>query len=130
MQQELGRLREHGATLVALTPQLPEHSRGLVAKQQLGYELLSDPGNVYAAKLGLRFVLPEDLRQVYLTLNIDLPKHNGEPSWTLPIPGRFVIDRTGIVRAANVDPDYTRRPEPEQTLAELASLRTGGGSAA
>lgn len=65
---------------MALTPQLPEHSRGLAAKQQLGYELLSDPGNAYAARLGLRFALPEDLRQVCLAHNLDLPKHNGEPS--------------------------------------------------
>jgi len=122
LQQVLGQLSAHAATLVALTPQLPEHSRGLAAKQQLGYELLSDPGNAYTARLGLRFVLPDDLRQVYLAHNIDLPKHNGEPSWTLPIPGRLVVDRNGIVRAVDVDPDYTRRPEPEKTLAELARL--------
>lgn len=122
MQQVLGQLSAHAATLVALTPQLPEHSRGLAAKQQLGYELLSDPGNAYTARLGLRFVLPDDLRQVYLAHNIDLPKHNGEPSWTLPVPGRLVVDRNGIVRAVDVDPDYTRRPEPDKTLADLARL--------
>jgi peroxiredoxin len=122
LQQVLGQIVAHNATLVALTPQLPEHSRGMIAKQLLGYELLSDPGNAYAGKLGLRFALPDDLRAVYTARGLDLPKHNGEPSWTLPIPGRFVIDRTGVVRAANVDPDYTRRPEPEKTLQDLATL--------
>ena len=122
MQQVLGRLQEHGATLVALTPQLPEHSRGLAAKQQLGYELLSDPGNAYAAELGLRFALPDYLRELYQSRGLDLPKYNGEASWTLPMPGRFVVDRGGIVRAADVDPDYTRRPEPEKTLADLGRL--------
>ena len=122
MQQVLGQIVAHDATLVALTPQLPEHSRGMIAKQLLGYELLSDPGNAYAAKLGLRFTLPDDLRAVYAARGLDLPKHNGDPSWTLPIPGRFVIDRAGIVRAADVDPDYTRRPEPEKTLQDLTRL--------
>ena len=122
MQQVLDQLREHGATLVALTPQLPEHSRGLAAKQQLGYELLSDPGNAYAAKLGLRFALPDYLRELYQSRGIDLPKYNGEASWTLPVPGRFVVDRGGVVRAADVDADYTRRPEPEKTLADVARL--------
>ena len=111
-----------GATLLALTPQLPEHSRGLAEKQQLGFDLLSDPGSAYAAKLGLRFALPDDLRAVYLAHNIDLPRHNGEPSWTLPMPGRFVVDRTGMIRAADVDPDYTRRPEPEKTVADVVAL--------
>ena len=122
MQQVLGEITKHNATLVALTPQLPEHSRGMIAKQLLGYELLSDPGNAYAAQLGLRFALPDDLRAVYTARGLDLPKHNGEPSWTLPMPGRFVVDRSGIVRAADVDPDYTRRPEPEKTLQDLAAI--------
>jgi peroxiredoxin len=47
---------------------------------------------------------------------------NGEPSWRLPMPARFVIDRNGIVRAADVDPDYTVRPEPDLTVAELKTL--------
>lgn len=94
----------------------------MAAKQALGYELLHDPGNAYAAKLGLRFPLPEYLREVYRAIGLDLPKHNGDPSWTLPIPGRFVVDRTGVLQAVDVDPDYTRRPEPEKTLADLARL--------
>ena len=111
-----------GATLVALTPQLPEHSLKLAERHHITFDILSDPGNAYAAELGLRFALPEDLRAVYQSFGIDLPKHNGEPSWTLPMPGRLVVDRTGIVRAADVDPDYTRRPEPQKTLDDLAAL--------
>ena len=38
------------------------------------------------------------------------------------MPGRLVVDRTGIVRVVDVDPDYTRRPEPEKTVTDLASL--------
>jgi hypothetical protein len=38
------------------------------------------------------------------------------------VPARFVIDRAGIIRSANADPDYTRRPEPADTLAALKAL--------
>ncbi len=38
------------------------------------------------------------------------------------MPARFVIDRAGIVRSVDADPDYTRRPEPEQTLDVLRGL--------
>ena len=72
---------------------------------------------------GLAFTLPDDLRDVYLnTFKNDLAKRNGEPSWQLPMPARFVIDRGGIIRAADVDPDYTVRPEPEATVAILKTL--------
>jgi peroxiredoxin len=40
-----------------------------------------------------------------------------------PIPTRFVIDRNGIIRAAQSDPDYTTRPEPSDTLDALRALR-------
>ncbi len=75
-----------------------------------------------ATKYGLVFTLPEDLRRVYLEFGIDLTKANGDESWTLPIPARLVVDRNGIIRAAEADPDYTHRPEPADTIAVLRNL--------
>ena len=122
MQQVEGTLKELEATIVAITPQLPEASRSLIDKQKLSFDLLSDPGNAYAAELGLRFKLPDDLKAVYLSFGNDLAVRNGEGSWTLPMPGRFVIDRGGTVRAADVDPDYERRPEPQKTIDDVKAL--------
>ncbi len=85
--------------------------------------MLSDPGNRVASRFGLTFALPEDLREVYGTFGVDLKKYNGDDSWTLPMPARFVIDSTETVRAADVNPDYTVRPEPEETLRVLRILR-------
>ena len=125
MQAVLGDLEANGASLVALTPHLAEHSRAMRQKHGLNYHLLTDPGNAYAAELGLRFAFPEDLRKIYRSINIDLPRYNGDDSWTLPVPARFVVDPDGIVRAADVDVDYTRRPEPEKTLADVKALGLG-----
>jgi peroxiredoxin len=122
LQQIVGTLKEYGATLVAITPQLFERSHSQIAKQGITFDLLSDPGNDYAAKLGLRFKLPDDLKAVYLDFGIDLAAHNGDNSWTLPMPGRFVVDRAGIVRAVDVDPDYQYRPEPQKTVDDVKAL--------
>jgi peroxiredoxin len=122
LQQVVDTVKELGATIVAITPQLVEASRSLIQKQKISFDLLSDPGNAYAAKLGLRFTLPDDLKAVYLGFGNDLAVRNGEDSWTLPMPGRFVIDRGGIVRAADVDPDYERRPEPQKTVDDVKAL--------
>jgi len=59
---------------------------------------------------------------VYRTFPLDLEKFDGDASWTLPIPARFIIDREGIIRAAEADPDYTTRPEPDDTLRALRIL--------
>ena len=66
--------------------------------------------------------MPDDLKAVYRGFGIDLPVRNGEPSWTLPMPGRFVVDRGGIVRAVDADPDYERRPEPQKTVDDVKAL--------
>jgi peroxiredoxin len=123
LQQITGALKDLNATICAITPQPPDVNRQLVERHKLGFDLLCDHRNEYAAALGLRFELPADLKQVYLSLGLDLAAHNTEDSWTLPMPGRFVIDRNGIVRAADVDPDYRYRPEPEKTVADVKALR-------
>jgi peroxiredoxin len=89
----------------------------------LPFEMLRDHGNQVAARYGLVFTLPEELRAIYLKFGIDLAKGNGDGTWRLPIPARFVIDRTGVIRAADADPDYTRRPEPAMTVEVLQTLR-------
>jgi hypothetical protein len=38
-----------------------------------------------------------------------------------------VVDQQGVIRAAQSDPDYTTRPEPEDTLEALRALPSGRG---
>jgi len=111
-----------GAQLIAISPQLPEHSRELIERRHLTFPILSDRGNEVAARFGLRFAMPDYLRALYGTFPLDLEKFNGEPSWTLPIPARLIVDGDGIIRAVDADADYTRRPEPEKTLADLKAI--------
>ena len=122
MQGILNELEDLGASLVALTPQKSEHNRTSTDKNNLNFHLLTDPGNAYAAELGIRFELPADLRQVYLSLGIDLVAYNGNESWTLPMPARYVVDGGGIIRAADISVDYTHRSEPSKTLDDLRGL--------
>ena len=123
MQQVAGTLKELGTTICAVTPQLPEASRQLIERHKITFDLLADHRNEYAAKLGLRFELPADLKEVYLSFGNDLAVRNGEDSWTLAMPGRFVIDAQGIVRVVDVDPDYRYRPEPEKTLEDVKAVK-------
>jgi len=88
----------------------------------LKFDLLSDPGNEYASKLGVRYLLPDYLVQVYEKFGIDLPKFNADSSWALPIPARLVVDQAGFVYFSEAAPDYTMRPEPQHTLELLRKL--------
>ncbi len=92
-------------------------------KHDIEFEILRDEGNQVAEAFGLRQVLPEYLREVYEQFNLDLPRVNGDESWSLPMPARYVVDRKGIVFAADVNADYTKRPEPEKTIEDLRRLQ-------
>ena len=85
--------------------------------------MLRDLGNTVAEAYGLVFTLPEDLQAIYQKFGIDLAKGNGDGTWRLPVPARFVIDRSGVIRGVDADPDYTRRPEPSATIEVLKTLR-------
>ena len=115
-------IKSAGAAFVAVSPQQTKFNREFMEQKKFTFDLLSDPGNRTAKAYGLLYELPEDLRKIYLQFGIDVPKHNGDDSWTLPLPARYIIDREGIVRYAEVNVDYTVRPEPESTLAALNEL--------
>lgn len=121
LQDALPAFRELGAQLVAISPQNAVNSRKSIRANGLDFPILSDPGNETAAAFGLRFALPDYLIGLYKNLKNDLPAFNGDTSWTLPMPGRFVIGQDGIIRYAEVNPDYTHRPEPSDMLAVLRS---------
>jgi peroxiredoxin len=108
-----------GAILVAISPQTAPNSRKSVRQNSLTFPILSDPEGTVAAAFGLRFQLPGYLVELYKSLKNDLPTFNADPSWTLPMPGRYVIAQDGTILYAEVNPDYTRRPEPEDMLPPL-----------
>ena len=122
MRDIVGDLKLHNTALVAITAQIAEHSASMREKHGLDFAMLHDPGNDYAAKLGLRFAFSPDLKKVYDGFKVDLAKVNGDPSWTLPIPARLLVDQSCIVRVADIDPDYTKRPEPQKTLDDVKAL--------
>jgi hypothetical protein len=52
-----------------------------------------------------------------------LDEFNGEDAFRLPMPSRYVLDQHSVIRGADVNPDYTVRPEPSETIRILEQLR-------
>jgi peroxiredoxin len=119
----LGSVRSLGAELVAVSPQLPDGSLSTVELNELSFPVLSDRGNRVARSYSLVFEVPPRIVAYYLDeKDVDLASINGDGSWELPVPGTFVIERSGRVAFAEVDPDYTRRAEPAALLRALRDL--------
>jgi peroxiredoxin len=123
LQETLPQIEALGASLVAISPQNPVNSRKSVRQNELAFPILSDTHNEVAQAFGLRFALPAYLVELYSKLGNDLPTVNGDPSWTLPMPARYVIGQDGVILYSEVNPDYTHRPEPADLLPVLQQAR-------
>jgi len=114
---------ERGTGLVAISPQTPANSRKSQRQNELGFPILSGTDSEVAAAFGIRFALPDDLIALYKSFGNDLPAINANPPWVLPMPARYVVGTDSVIVYAEVNPDYTRRPDPSELLPVLDRLR-------
>jgi peroxiredoxin len=112
-----GKLREHDALLLAISPQTERQSDFMVGQHGLPFPVLVDPDNQVAEKFGLVYTIPDYHRDYYLSILVNLPFINGDKSWRLPLPATYVIGRDGKVLHAEAHADFRVRPEPQDALA-------------
>ena len=122
LQKRLPDITAAGGQLVAISPQTPDKSVDQVTTSKLTFDVLSDVGNTLAKQCGLVFTLPESLRPIYSAWEIDIPDHNGNDSFELPIPATYIIDTYGKIRYVFADMDYTKRLEPDIIIEQLKML--------
>lgn len=122
LQQIQPQIQALSATLVAISPQTPDYSLSTAEQNELTFEVLSDGGNRISRQFGLVFQVPEDLRPIYEGFGIDLPAHNGDQTFELPVPATYVIATDGTLAHADINVDYTHRMEPTEILAVLERL--------
>ena len=115
-------IRALGAGLVVITPELERYTRALHRKLNLSFDIVTDLHLKVAEQFGLVFTLPDYLRELYKSFGSTLDRFNDEPEYRLPMPARYIVDQRGIIRAADVNADYTIRPEPAETLERLRNL--------
>lgn len=123
LQAALPEIEARGARLVAISPQTPANSRKSQRDNGLSFPILSDEKSQVAAAYGLRFSLPDYLVELYQGFSANLPAFNDDPAWVLPMPARFVLGTDGIIAYAEVNPDYTQRPDPAELFPVLDRLR-------
>ncbi|KAL5333144.1 thioredoxin-like protein [Aspergillus crustosus] len=122
LQKHLTKFQEQGVALVAITPELPDYSLSLAEKHDLKFPVLTDRGNDYAKQLGLIFQMPDALRPAFEKFGHDLVEHNGDDSFSVPVPATLLVDKGGVVRNAFIDADYSKRLEPTVALEWIEKL--------
>lgn len=123
LQRVLPEIKSLGASVIAISPQLPDNSLTTEENNKLTFPVLSDVGNVVARRFGIVFRLPPSLLVAYKDFGHELKTMNGDcGAEELPIPATFVLDRNGTIRLAYVEEDYTQRFEPQIVIDTLRKI--------
>ena len=123
LQSRIDEIRGLGANIVAISPQSPDYSILFKARHHIQFPVLSDTGNEVARLFGLEYDMPPEACDILQhELGLDFTEYNADSSEILPVPATYVVARTGVVRHAFINPDYTQRLDPDVIIEELKKL--------
>ena len=118
LQDELSNFEAAGATLIALTPELPDQSMTTQEKNDLKFQILSDINSKVAQDYGILYQLTSDVAKLYDTA-FDLKAYNGDEGQELPLAATYIIEQDGTISYAFLDADYRNRAEPSDITKAL-----------
>ncbi|WP_282074042.1 peroxiredoxin-like family protein [Polaribacter atrinae] len=122
LQEKLPEFTKAGATLIALTPELPDNSLDTAEKNNLEFTVLSDLDNVIGKEYGVVFQLTDEVADIY-EAGFGLSEKNGNNNNQLPLAATYVIDKNRIIQYAFLDADYRQRAEPTEIITALEKLK-------
>lgn len=123
LQARLDDIHALGATLVAISPQVPDGSLTKNEITEMEFIVLSDQDAKVAEQFGVAWEVPEFLMEhMRVDRNLDLETINNGNRNILPIPATFILDTNGVVKWSYVNVDYRTRSEPNEIIDALKKL--------
>ncbi len=119
-------LKASGYEVLFLSSDRPEilYSSLKDENQELDYTILSDANMQAASALGIAFKIPAKDIERMAGAGLNLEKTTGNTLHALPVPAVFIVDESGVVRFAYVNPDYRVRLAADEVRAAAVGLLT------
>lgn len=112
-------LAARGATLLAVSPQVPEKLGEIKIRHNLSFYIASDTDNRLGKHFGIVFSPTAEAKANAEAKGSNMGETTGTGTWELPMPAVIVIGQDGVIRYADVSPDWLVRTEAENILAAL-----------
>lgn len=123
LQAKLKEIESLGATLVAISPEVPDASMTKNEISNMDFTVLSDQDAMVASQYGVAWEVPEFLLDhMRIDRELDLKEINNGNGSVLPIPATFIIGTNGLVQWNYVNVDYRTRSEPDEIIEALKSI--------
>jgi peroxiredoxin len=115
-------LQKLGASLTAVSPQVPERLVAIKTRHDLGFNVASDLGNELGRRLGILYTFDEASQKSSLSKGTWIGETTGTGTWELPMPTVVVIGQDRKVSLADVAPDWLLRTEAEPVIEAVRAL--------
>jgi peroxiredoxin len=115
-------LRDVGATLVAVSPQVPERLIEIRQRHDLSFKVASDIGNELGRRFGILYTADEASQAAQRAKGGFIGDTTGTGTWELPQPAVVVIGHDRIVRFVDVSPDWLVRTEADPVIAAVRDI--------
>lgn len=123
LQAKLADIQKLGATLVAISPEVPDDSLTASEINNMEFTVLSDQDAKVASQFGVAWEVPEFLLEhMRVDRQLDLKKVNNGNASVLPIPATFILGTDGVVKWNYVNIDYRTRSEPDDIIEALKNI--------
>jgi len=119
LQDSLIQIQEKGATVVAVSPEMPAQIKQTVEKTKAAYPVIYDEGLKIMKGYEVEYELEETTLARYRSSGLDIEKNNGTNGKYLPVPAVYIIDKESTVTYRFFDTDYKKRPSVAEILRNL-----------
>lgn len=120
LQDSLQLVKDQGATVVAVSPELPENVKKTVEKTGAAFPVLYDEGLKIMKAYEVEYEVPVNTQTRYRNTGLKLDEVNGKNGAYLPIPATYVINKEGTVTYRYFEADYKKRPSVKDILDHLS----------
>jgi len=121
LEDSLSLIKEKGATVVAITAELPEGIARTVGKTSAEFPILHDENLKIMKAYEVEYLVPENTITRYRNSGIKLDEINGNKNGNyLPIPATYIIDKEGNIIYRHFQEDYKKRPSVKELLDQLS----------
>ena len=117
-------IRSYGANLVSVQPETAQFTHRLKSEFGIGFPVLTDLDNGFALRANLMIALGSAVQEAFRKRGTELALfQGGNAAWFVPIPATYVIDTSGMIAGAHVDPDFRNRMAPAEILSALEAIK-------
>jgi peroxiredoxin len=119
LEDSLQLIKDKGATLVAISPEIPGNIDSTVKKTGAEFSILHDKDLKIMKAYNVLYAVPENTVTRYRNAGLDFNKLNGANGANLPVPAVYIIDKEANITYRFFDQDYKKRPSVKELLDNL-----------